>query len=180
MQERKTSLRSPRSWRMLATTLLVAVAATLAQTAMAGPRGGQGGPDAFAGPGMDMVQPRHMERLLDSVNASAEQRAQIRQILQAARADLRAQREAGRTLHEQGRALFVQTEIDAAAVEALRRQMLAQHDQASQRMAQALVDASRVLTPDQRKALADRMAQRRDTMDRHRAERRSAEPLPPR
>ena len=36
--------------------------------------------------------------------------------------------------------------------------MLAQHDQASKRTLQAMLDVSRVLTPEQRKALAERMA----------------------
>jgi Spy/CpxP family protein refolding chaperone len=61
-------------------------------------------------------------------------------------------------------------------VEALRQQQLAQHDQASKRMTQALVDAARVLTPEPRKMMADRMAQRRALMERHRAEREAIDP----
>jgi Spy/CpxP family protein refolding chaperone len=68
-------------------------------------------------------------------------------------------------------ALFTQPTVDARAVETLRQQMLAQHDQASKRMLQTMLDVSRVLTPEQRKTLADRMAQRRSMMDRHRTER---------
>jgi Spy/CpxP family protein refolding chaperone len=49
--------------------------------------------------------------------------------------------------------------------------MLARHDEASKRWMQALLDMSRVLTPEQRRALADRLAERRETMQRHRAER---------
>jgi Spy/CpxP family protein refolding chaperone len=121
--------------------------------------------------GMLLAHPRQLEGLFDSIGATAEQRAQIRQIADAARADLRAQREAGTPLHEQARALFAQPTVDEAAVEALRLQMLARHDAASKRGMQALLDVSRVLTPDQRQALADRMAERRERMERHRAER---------
>lgn len=126
------------------------------------------------GMGLGMGHGRHAERLLDSVGATAEQKAQIRQIGEAARADVRAQREAGAGLREQARALMTAPEIDAAAVEALRQQMLARHDQTSQRMTRAMVDMGRVLTPDQRLALAEQMNQRRATMKQRRAERMAA------
>jgi Spy/CpxP family protein refolding chaperone len=94
--------------------------------------------------------------------------------MESARTDLKAQREAGRALREQGQALFTQPTVDARAAEALRQQLLAQHDQASKRTLQALLDVSRVLTPEQRKAIADRLAERRAMMERRRAERDSA------
>jgi protein CpxP len=190
MQARTKFLPVQHPLRTLALTLVVAVAATVAQTASASPHGGMGGHgrhgqhDGMGGPGMGgpgmamMGQPRHMERLLDGVNASAEQRTQIRQILATARADMAAQHEAGRKLHEQNQALFAQPSVDARAVEALRQQMLAQHDQASKRMTQAMLDVSRVLTAEQRKALAERMDQRRQMMERHRAERAAVDPAP--
>jgi Spy/CpxP family protein refolding chaperone len=124
------------------------------------------------------VAPHQLERLLDGANVSAEQRTQIKQITEAARADLQAQHEAGRQLHEQQRALLAQPTVDERAVETLRQQMLAQHDQASKRMTQAMLEVSRVLTPEQRKTLAERMAQRRDMMERHRAERAAIDPPP--
>ena len=87
------------------------------------------------------------------------------------RQDLRAQREAGRQLHDQQHALLTQPNVDVAAVEALRQQMLAQHDQASQRITQALVQASRVLSPEQRKLIGEHRAM----LERHRAERQALE-----
>lgn len=130
--------------------------------------------------GMAMADghPRQMERLLDVVKATPEQRAQVKQILQAARAESQTQRQAGRSLHEQSQALFAQPTVDARAVESLRQQMLVQHDQASKRMMQVMLDMSRVLTPEQRKTLADRMAQRRSMMERHRSEREGVERAP--
>ena len=145
-------------WRLLLATLAAAVLGSAVQTAAAaspegpppgmgaghpgmhpgmGPgvgRGLQRGPE---GPGGDM---RHMGRLLDLAKATAEQRSQIHQIMQAARQELQAQREAGRKLREQQAALLTQPTVDAAAVEALRQQMLSQHDQASKRMTQALLE----------------------------------------
>ena len=124
------------------------------------------------------MHPHQMERVLDSVNASAEQRAQIKQIVESARSDLRGQREAGRKLREQSMALFAQPTVDARAAEALRQQMVAQHDQSSKRTLQAMLDVSRVLSAEQRKSLADRMAQRKSMMERHRAEREALTPAP--
>jgi periplasmic protein CpxP/Spy len=146
--------------RLLATMTLAA-----AGTAFAAPHGGPG-PMMFGGPGMG--------RMLDQVNASAEQRAQIEQIMKAARSDLKAQQEAGRALREQSMQLFSQPTVDANAAEALRQQMLAQHDRASQRMMQAMLEVSRVLTPEQRQQIAEQMRQRADGMkDRQRGEARA-------
>ena len=149
---------------VLASTLFVATAGL--STAHAGPRGH--GP-AEAGP----MGGRGMDRMLDAVNATADQRAQIRQIHEAARADMRAQHETQRGLREQMRQLFTQPTVDANAVEALRQQMMAGHDRRSQRMTQAMVEASRVLTPEQRKQIGERMQRRGEMMRRHHEERRS-------
>jgi periplasmic protein CpxP/Spy len=144
----------------LAGAAVLALAAGGAQTASATPFGG--------GP---MGHPGHVERLLGSIDTSAEQKSQIQQILQSAKVDIKAQREAARLLQDQGAALFTQPSVDARAAEALRQQMLAQHDQSSKRWLQALLDVSRVLSPEQRKAVAERMSQRRSMMERHRSER---------
>ena len=113
---------------------------------------------------MGMFDGRHAERLLDSVNATPEQRTQIKQILAAAKTDMATQRDAGRKLHQQSQALFAQPTVDARAVETMRQQMLAQHDQISRRALQAMLDASKVLTPEQRAKLGERMKQRGDSM----------------
>jgi Spy/CpxP family protein refolding chaperone len=155
----------------MAAPVLIAAGAALAQPALAQPRGGPEGPARLEAPGLAMGDPHRVERMLDSVDATPDQRAQIRQILDAARADLKAQHEAGRKLHEQSQALFGQPTVDAAAAESLRQQMSAQRDQASKRMLQAMLAVSAVLTPEQRKAIAERAARHRAMMERHRAER---------
>ncbi len=174
------SLQPAQPLRLLLATLAVAAAATLSQAAWAMPGGhdGHGGPGMMRGEGMGpgmMGGGRHMERMLDAVKATPEQRAQIKQLTDAARTDMQAQREAGRKLHEQSRELWAQPTVDARAAEALRQQMLAQHDAASKRGLQLMLDVSRVLTPEQRKQLSDRMQQRRTMMERHRSERESLE-----
>lgn len=160
--------------RLLVATGTLALAAAAMQPAQAMP-GMHDGP-GMHGDRMGMMKGGAMgERMLDAVNATPEQRAQIRQIMDAARKDLRAQHEGGRALHEQAAQIFAQPNVDARAAETLRQQMVARHDAASKRMMQAMLDASRVLTPEQRKTLAERMAQRRSMMERHRSERESLE-----
>lgn len=167
-----------RPLRLLAATAALALAGGFLQPAAAAPYSMHGGAGAAPAMGpMDGVlkaHPRQMERLFDGIGATAEQRAQMLQIAQDARADLRAQRQAGRSLREQGQALFAQPVVDEAAVEALRLQMLAQHDQASQRVVQAMLAMSRVLTPEQRQTMTELMAQRRATLQRQRTEREAA------
>jgi len=170
----KTLISDLKPVRLMAATLVMALAGSAALIAQAQPMGGghrggpMGGPDAMFGGHMS-------ERLLDSVDASAEQRTRIREIMKGAMTDLRQQREASRGLREQAMTLFTQPTVDARAAEALRQQMLKQHDVASQRMMQAMLDASAVLTPEQRTKLAERMKQRRDMMERHQRERRAGE-----
>jgi Spy/CpxP family protein refolding chaperone len=165
-------LAAPRGARIAGVALLVAVLGTLTLSAWAQP--GPGGRHGMHGdgPGM-MMSGRGLERMLDGVNATAEQRTQIKLIAERAMADMKDQREAGRANREQMMKLFAAPTVDANAVEALRVQTMQQHDQASRRMTQAMVEASRVLTPEQRKQLAERAAKRHEMMQRHMQERRS-------
>ena len=167
----------PRPTARLLLAGVLAVAGTFALGAFAQPM-----PHGPGGAGLFMGGPhegRMMDRMLDSVKATDAQRAQIKQIMQSAHADLKAQFDANRGLHEQMMQAFAQPTIDANAIEALRQKQLAAHDQASRRMTQAMIDASNVLTPDQRKALADHMARRRDMMMRHLRERQELDGTSP-
>jgi Spy/CpxP family protein refolding chaperone len=171
--------------RLAGAALLVAVLGTATLSAFAQPCGfgpgghGPGMQGGGAGMGM-MMGGRGIERMLDSVNATAEQRAQIKQIAERARTDMQAQRDAHRGQREAMAKLFAAPTVDANAVEAQRAQMMAMHDAQSRRMTQAMVEASRVLTPEQRKQMADRMAQRRDMMERHMHERQQLQGGTPR
>jgi periplasmic protein CpxP/Spy len=169
------NLSLPTPARLTATALLVAVlgGVTLSAWAMPGGHGGHGGMHG-GGHGMGMMMNgRGLERLLDSVNASAEQRTQVKAIAERAATDLKAQRDAGQNMRQQMMGLFTQPTVDANAVEALRAQQMQRHDQASRRMTQAMVEISRVLTPEQRKQLAERMTKRHEMSERHMHERRA-------
>jgi Spy/CpxP family protein refolding chaperone len=157
------------SHRLAAAVVLVALAGAFGMAAAeAMPMGGRGGP---GGPiGMLMS-----ERALDRINATPEQRTQLKAIVDGARKDLAAQRDGGRALRDQLAQALAQPTVDARAVEALRQQMLARHDQSSRRMMQAMVEASRVFTPEQRAQLAALTRQRGELMERHRRERQLLE-----
>jgi Spy/CpxP family protein refolding chaperone len=138
-----------------------------------GKRGGMHGAEGERG--MGPMGPMMRGRMLDSVNATPQQRAQLDQIFEAVRRDMQGQREARMALREEGRKLMAQPNVDATAMEALRQKQLAMHDQASRRMTQAMVEASRVLTPEQRAQMAEHMAKRRDMKERRQHEHQKPE-----
>jgi Spy/CpxP family protein refolding chaperone len=158
--------------RMTAATLVLAIGAAWSLSAEAAPYG-QGNPH-HGQHGFGQI-----ERMLDGAGASAEQRSEVQAILQAARQDMRAQHGASREQQAQLMQLLAAPTVDARALEDLRQQMLARHDQASKRQMQALLDASRVLSAEQRQKMATQMAERRAMMERHRSERETQQrPVP--
>jgi Spy/CpxP family protein refolding chaperone len=166
----------------VAAGLVLAVAGTLAVSAWAqgpGAQAGMGVPGmhrmhdgahggGFGGHGLFVGGPervdRAVDRMLQGLNATEEQRSQVKRIAGAAATDLRAQHEAGRSLHEQGLQLFAAPVVDARAVEALRQKRVAHHDQVSKRMTQAMLEVSAVLSPEQRAKLAERVKERQARM----------------
>ena len=168
--------------RWLAASVLVVAAAASSLPAQA-QEGGGGGHMAPPPGGMMLFNgpPEHIARLvdhmLDGLGATDAQRAQIKQIAQAAGVDLKAQRDAGRSLRDKGMQAFAAPTIDAAAAESVRQQIVAQQDQASKRVLAALLDIGKVLTPEQRARIGDRMKQRQAMMQERlqRAERRNSE-----
>jgi periplasmic protein CpxP/Spy len=121
-----------------------------------GGRGGHGGgcePAAMApsvlpmGPGLD--------RMLEDIKATTEQRDQIRKIVQQAR---QAEQDSQRSTHEQLLQAFVAA--DAKQAEAARQQTLSRHDAASKRANQVMLDVAKVLSAEQRKQLVERLKQR--------------------
>lgn len=165
-------MKTTRSWlnAILATTVLVGAAALVpAHAAGSGHRHADGGM---------MFMGRGMERMLDGVKASDEQRTQIRQIATAARADMKAERESTQALRKQMHDLFMQPNVDANVAESLRQQMLAQHDRRSQRTMQAMIDVSRVLSPEQRLQIGEHMKRRGEHMRQHREMRQSGHRQP--
>ena len=171
----------------LSATLLVALSGALLTPAQAQPAGGRGMPGGPAGEGPHHAMAHRMgpgaaggamlsERLLDSVGASADQKARIQEIMGRARDDSRQQHQADKALHAQMMALMAAPQVDAAAAEGLRQQLQARRDTASKRHLQAMLDAGAVLTPEQRQKLAERARSHREMNERHHREREALTP----
>lgn len=149
----------------VATVVAALAVGGVAAQAQPGP-GHRGGPAMMAPGGLFGG---HMEHLLDAVNATDTQRSQIEAIFKAARQDLAGQRDAGMKLHQQMATLYTAANIDAAAIEAVRAQISAQHEAASKRLSQASIDAARVLTPEQRAKIGELMKKRQARMAERKA-----------
>ena len=182
-----------RAFRLFTLTALIGLTGAMLQPAHAAPGGhgamsGHGDMAAMSGraTGMDGVghigqmnsmghighigHIGHMGRVLDRIGATAEQKAQIKTIMESAHNELQPVHAQMKTLRDQSTALFTQPAVDANAAEALRLQMQTLNGQVSKRMLQAMVESSRVLTPDQRAKMADMLNKRRAMAERHRAE----------
>lgn len=150
------------------------------------PHGGPGGAGMMMFAGSPEQVARQVDRMLDGLNATDAQRAQVKQIAQAAAADLKTQGEATKGLHERSMQIFAAPTVDANAAESVRQQMVAAHDQMSRRVLQAMLDVSRVLTPEQRAKIAERaklqqaaMQDRMQRMQRERSQRAAQPPKQP-
>jgi protein CpxP len=166
MVSSKSSAMTRRGFKWLVVGVVVAISATVALSAWAQPAG-HGHHGDMGGPGMFLGSGRGLDHMLDSVNATEAQRAKIKQLAQQAAADLKSQHENGRALREKAQQIFTAPTVDAAAAESVRQQMLAQHDASSQRMLQAMLAISSVLTPEQRAKLGEQMKQRQQRMQEH-------------
>lgn len=103
---------------------------------------------------------RMLKHLSVEINATPEQQQKLAPIVKQAITDLQPLREQMRNTRKQATDLMSAPQIDRAAIEALRAQKMQTADAISRRMSQAMADAAEVLTPEQRKQLAERMQQR--------------------
>ena len=131
---------------------------------MGGMHGGMGGGSMMFG-GSPERMGRMIDHMLDGLNASDAQRAQIKQIMAQASADLKGQAQAARELRQRSMQVLTAPAVDANAAEQIRLQSMALHDQMSRRMTQAMVAAASVLTPEQRAAIAKRLQDRQARME---------------
>lgn len=112
-----------------------------------------GGPGMMMGP---LFGPLPRE-----IKVTDAQREQLHKIAEAAREDMRKLHEANKVEHEQMMKLFTAPSVDAKAVEALRAKLDSARDAESKRMTQAMIEASKVLTSEQRVALGKFMSEHR-------------------
>jgi periplasmic protein CpxP/Spy len=165
------SMFTPATHRFLGSLVLALAGAATAPVLAMPPGAGPGGMGIDMGGGAMMGG--MLPRLLDRVNATPQQRTQIQQIVERSRGEHQAQRQARQAMQDEAMTLFSQPTVDANAVEALRQKQMAIHDAASKRMTEAMIEISRVLSPEQRKQMAEHMRQRREMMQRHYRERQA-------
>ncbi|HTE15410.1 MAG TPA: Spy/CpxP family protein refolding chaperone [Burkholderiales bacterium] len=103
---------------------------------------------------------RMMKHFFVEINATPEQQQRLTPIVKQAASDLQPLREQVRSTRKQAATLFTAETIDRGAIENVRAQRLQMADAVSRRLSQAFADVAEVLTPAQRKALAERMQKR--------------------
>jgi Spy/CpxP family protein refolding chaperone len=107
---------------------------------------------------------KHMAIELD---ATQDQQVKLANIAKAAVADLRPLKEKAQGARAQAVTLLTAPTIDRTAIERLRAEQIGLAETASKRIAQALADAADVLSPEQRRKVADWMARRGPWMPWH-------------
>ena len=153
---------------LIAVALVAGVTGNLLSTAFGQGFGWHGGGWHAGGPWSGPLTPAQIDDRIDrmtkhmaiELDATADQQARIAAIAKAAVADLRPLREKAQAARAQGLALLTAPTIDRSAIERLRGDQLALAETASKRIAQALADAAEVLNPEQRKKVADWVANR--------------------
>jgi Spy/CpxP family protein refolding chaperone len=114
-----------------------------------------------AGPIDPAALDQHLERglkhLYVEIDATDEQKQRLEPIVKQAVKDLLPVRDKARAARKQAVELLAAERIDRGAIEALRADQIQLAEQASKRFTQALADVAEVLTPAQRKQIAERM-----------------------
>ena len=100
---------------------------------------------------------RGLKHFYVEVEATEAQKQKLDPIVKQAAKDLMPLRAKMHEARKQGAALLSAETVDRAAIESFRAQQLQMADAASKRFSQALADVAEVLTPAQRKDLAQRL-----------------------
>ena len=103
---------------------------------------------------------RMLKHLYVEIDATDAQKEKLGPIVKDAVKDLRPLRAKMRAARKDAVGLLTQDSVDRAAIEKLRAEQMQAAEQASKRLARALADAAEVLTPAQRKQLAEHIGRR--------------------
>ncbi|MCP5153242.1 MAG: periplasmic heavy metal sensor [Ectothiorhodospiraceae bacterium] len=114
--------------------------------------------------GADFMRKR-IERMLDAVEATPDQRAAVDAALDELQTTLGPMRERGMEQREKLMTALAAPQVDREAIEALRREHLALSEGRSRAITDAIVEVAEALTPEQRAQALERM---RERMERHR------------
>ncbi len=155
-----TVSRPARRWGFRVAALLlvggvVAVPLAIAGGAASGCHGGWGGPET-AEEARTMVG-KASDRMLDRLDATAEQQTRIDAALDTAVPSLFALHVEAQDLKDELHDALLGDTVDAVAVEATRVDAITLADRGSQVLARAAVEILSTLTPDQRAEVAERL-----------------------
>jgi Spy/CpxP family protein refolding chaperone len=103
---------------------------------------------------------RMVKHFAIEVDATPEQSAKLAEIAKASAKDLLPLHEKAHEARRRGLELLASPSVDRAALERLRAEQIQHADAASRRLAQSLADVAEVLTPEQRKQIAERIQHR--------------------
>jgi periplasmic protein CpxP/Spy len=103
---------------------------------------------------------RILKHLYVEIDATEAQQQQLAPVVKAAVRDLLPVRRQIHDARGQAVALLSQPGVDRGALEALRAEQIRLVEQASRRLTGALADVADILTPEQRRTLAERLARR--------------------
>jgi Spy/CpxP family protein refolding chaperone len=147
-------------------TLIGGIAAGIGYKAFA--HGGYGGwhRGGFMGGPLDAAAvDEHLDRMLKhlyvEIDATDEQKQRLAPIVKQAAKDLLPLRDKARDARKKASELLTQDSIDRNAIETLRTEQLQLVEQASRRFTLALADVADVLTPAQRKQIAQHFERHR-------------------
>lgn len=161
-----------RSWRnrivagMLGAVLGATVVGTFSHAGF-GPGCGHFGHGPWAASGPEAAEARRewvgfaIDRMLTKVEASDTQKGEVQAIVDRLANKMQPLRETLAANRESMVQLLLAPEIDRAKIEALRGEQLDQADAISRALVTTLADVADVLTPEQRSALASRIAELR-------------------
>jgi Spy/CpxP family protein refolding chaperone len=165
-QDASTGKRRKFFKRAAIATLIGGLAAGIGYQAFA--HGGYGGwhRGGFAAGTLDPAEfDAHLDRMLKhlyvEIDATEAQKARIDPIVKQAAKDLLPLRDRMRAARTKAVGILTADAVDRAAIEALRAEQLALAEEGSRRIAQGLADIAEVLTPAQRKEIAQRIERHR-------------------
>jgi Spy/CpxP family protein refolding chaperone len=166
MEQQKDGTRRRFFRRAAIATLIGGLAAGIGIKAFA--HGGHGGwhrGGFVSGPLDPAMLEERLDRMLKHVyveiDATEEQKAKLAPIIRDAARELLPLGGKVREARAKAIGLLAGESVDRAAIEQLRAEQIALADQASKRLSRALADVADVLTPAQRKDLAERAARHR-------------------
>lgn len=111
---------------------------------------------------------RVVKHIAIEIDATDEQTAKIITLVMAVANDMKPLHQTMHASREQIQALLLSDQIDRAALEKLRAERVAEVDQMSKTLIQAVADAAEVLTLEQRKVLDERVREFRSMFGGHR------------